>query len=165
VVERLDVVEVVDRRERVVRHPELLALVDVRRPAVHVEHRAEHLGGLGAAVAEAGDDARLVVVVPVQAVPAALGQADLPAVERRLEVDEPQRVHVELVRALVELDVLELEHHVDLAARRVREESRLVEGHAGHLSHGQQPVVPGREDLAVHLLEELVDARAAEVMG
>ena len=86
VVERLDVAELVDRGEREVRHPELLALVDVRRPAVQVQDGAEHLGRLGAAVAEARHHPRLVVVVPVEAVPAALGQPVLPAAERALEV-------------------------------------------------------------------------------
>jgi hypothetical protein len=56
---------------------------------VQVQDRREHLGRLdaeGAVVAEAGDDARLVVVVPVQAVPADVGEPGLPAPERGLEV-------------------------------------------------------------------------------
>src|SRR3712207_7993679 len=45
------------------------SLVDVGRPAVQVQHGAEHLRGAHAmrpVVAEARHDARLVVVVPVQ---------------------------------------------------------------------------------------------------
>ena len=45
-----------------------------------------------------------------------VGEAGLPAPERGLEVAQVERAHVPLVDALVELDVLELEHHVDLAA-------------------------------------------------
>ena len=82
VVERLDVAEVPDRRERRVGHPELLALEDVRRPAVQVQERREQLGGRDAVlavVAEARHRARLVVVVPVERVPAHVGEAGLPA--------------------------------------------------------------------------------------
>ena len=52
------------------------------RPAVKVQDGAEHLGrahAVLAVVAEARDDARLVVVVPVQAVPADVRQPHLPA--------------------------------------------------------------------------------------
>ena len=76
---------------------------------------------------------------------------------------EGERAHVPLAGALVELDVLELEDHVDLVARRVGVEAGLFDGHAGHLADVEQlPVVVG-EDLAVHLLQEIVDARAADV--
>jgi hypothetical protein len=89
VVERLDVAEALDAAERRVGHPELLALVDVRRPPVQVQHRAEQLGradAVLAVVAEARHDPRLVVVVPVEAVPADLGEAGLPAAEGGLQV-------------------------------------------------------------------------------
>jgi hypothetical protein len=167
VVERLDVAEVLDPAEREVRHAELLALVDVRRPAVQVEHGPEQLRGADAVlpvVAVAGDDARLVVVAPVEAVPAHLGEARLPASERRLEVPQRERMNLPLARALVELHVLELEHHVDLAARRVGEQHGLVDGHARHLAHGQQLPGAAGEHLTVHLGEELVDARSADVV-
>jgi hypothetical protein len=147
VVERLDVLEVLDAGERRVRHPELLALVDVRRPAVQVQHDAEQLRGghpVLAVVAEARHDARLVVVVPVLAVPAALRQPRLPAPEDRLELRQAQRKDVPLRRSLVDTDVLELEDHVDLAARRVGEQHGLLDGHARHLADGQQlSVAPG----------------------
>ena len=59
--------------------------------------------------------------------------------------------------------MLELEHHVELAARGVGEQPRLLERDARHLPHVQQRVA-AVEDLAVHLLQELVDARAADVV-
>ena len=170
VVERLDVAEGLDAVERRVRHPELLALVDVRRPAVQVQDGGEHLrrahAVLGAVVAEARDDARLVVVVPVQRVPARLREALLPAPERRLQVGQPQRADVPLRGALVEVDVLELEHHVDLAARRVGVEQRLLDRDAGRLADRQRRLRPAREHRAVHLLQVLVDPRPVdEVLG
>jgi hypothetical protein len=85
VIERIHVAELVDGGPREVRHPELFALVDVRRPAVQVEHGGEQLrrphAVLGIVRAEAGDCPRLVVVIPVEAVPAPLGQAGLPAAQ------------------------------------------------------------------------------------
>ena len=105
------------------------------------------------------------MVAEVEAVPAGLGQPFLPAPERALEVGQPQRPHVPLRRPLVDLDVLELEHHVDLAARGIGEQPRVLQGHAGHLSHRQQLGVAAREHLAVHLLQELVDARPARVVA
>jgi hypothetical protein len=57
-----------------------------------------------AVVPEAGDDARLVVVVPVEAVPADVAEAGLPASEAGLEVGQPQRPDVELPAGAVALD-------------------------------------------------------------
>ena len=98
----------------------------------------------GRVVAEPGDRPRLVVVVPVEGVPADVGQPGLPAAERGLEVAQPQRPDVPLRRPVVQAHVLELEHHVHLGARRVGEQPRLLHGHAGHLADGEQRVRPGR---------------------
>ena len=163
VVERLDVAVVVDAGERVVRHPELLALVDVRRPTVQVQDRAEERGRAHpplAVVAEAGDRAGLVVVVPVERVPADLGQAGLPPRQHRLEVREPQRHHVPLGEGVVDVHVLEGEHHVDLAPLGIGVELRLRDRGPGHLADGEDRAVAALHDLAVHLGEELVDPRA-----
>ena len=81
--------------KREVRHPQLLPLVDVGGPPVQVEDGRQGLGGAlavgGVVGPEAADGPRLVVVVEVEAVPAALGQALLPAAEGPLEVEHPQR--------------------------------------------------------------------------
>ena len=58
--------------------------------------------------------------------------------------------------------MLELEDHVELAAVRVGVEPRLLDGGAGHLPDVEQSRRPAGEDLAVHLLQELVDPRAVE---
>src|SRR5688572_4599246 len=112
-------------------------------------------------VAETRDDARLVMIVPVQAVPTDLGQASLPAPENRLEVAQAQRENVPPRLAVVDLDVLELEDHVELAAGGVSVELGLFDRHAGHLADGDQALTSG-EDFAVHLLQELVDARPVD---
>src|ERR671912_2887436 len=112
-------------------------------------------------VAEARDDTRLVVVVPVEAVPADLGQARLPAPEDRLEVAQTQRAGVPPRFAMVDLDVLELEDHVELAADGVSVELGLFDRHTGHLADGDQAFASG-EDFAVHLLEELVYAASVD---
>ncbi len=121
---------------------------------------------LGRVVAEAGHRARLVVVVPVEAVPADVGETCLPATERRLEVAQVQRLGVELpAGAVVEADVLELEHHVDLGAGRVGEAPSLLDGDARHLADAQQLRVAPGDNLPVHLGQELVDAGAAHRLG
>src|SRR5918993_435384 len=97
-------------------------------------------------VAEARDDARLVMIIPVKAVPANFGQAGLPAPQDRLEVAQTQRTGVPPRLAVVDLDVLELEDHVELAAARIGVESGLLDRHAGHLAYGDQALAPG-EDL------------------
>ena len=76
---------------------------------------------------------------------------------------QAQRPQVPLGLALVELDVLELEHHVELLPRRVGEQPRLLDGDARHLADGQQPVAAG-EHLAMHLGQELVDPRPGDVV-
>src|SRR5215218_5601205 len=108
-------------------------------------------------VAEARDDARLVMVVPVQAIPANLGQARLPAPEDRLEVAQAQRANVPPRFAVVDLDMLELEDHVELAAGRVGIELGLFDCDTGHFADSDQTFTSG-EDFAMHLLQELVDA-------
>src|SRR5215217_5749988 len=112
-------------------------------------------------VAEARDDTRLVVVVPVEAVPADLGQAGLPAPEDRLEVAQTQRAGVPPRFAMVDLDVLELEDHVELVAGRIGVEPCLFDRHAGHLADSYEAFASG-EDFAMHLLEELVDAGSVD---
>jgi hypothetical protein len=57
--------------------------------------------------------------------------------------------------------VLELENHVQLAARRVGVEHRLLHGAAGRLTDVEQPGRTTGEDLAVHLLEELAGCGSA----
>ena len=165
VVHRLEVAVVVGATERVVRHPELLALVDVRRPAHAVQHggqrRRRGAPVLRVVVAEPRDHPRLVVVVPVQAVPAPLREGDLPAVQGLLEHHPVEPDVVELVeRPVVDADVLELEHHVDLGARRVGVELRLLGGHARHLADGEVLPVAAVEHLPGHLREVAVDVRA-----
>ena len=161
VVDRLDVAELLDAGPGVVRHPELLALEDVRRAPVQVQQRGQRLGGERAAVPPPGDDPRLVVVVPVERVPADVGQAGLPAAQADLQRPQVQRPQVPLGRALVQAHVLELEDHVHLAPRRVGEQPGVLHRHAGHLAHRQQPV-PAGEHLPVHLLQVIVQPRAVD---
>jgi hypothetical protein len=61
--------------------------------------------------------------------------------------------------------VLELEDHVDLGARGIGEEHAVLDRDARHLADGQQLALAAVEDLAVHLLQELVDARPGHEVG
>ena len=78
-------VSLLRRSKREVRHPQLFALIDERGAAHAVQDGAESLRRsrpvLPGVVAEPGHHARLVVVVPVQAVPSGVGQRRLPSVQ------------------------------------------------------------------------------------
>ncbi len=60
--------------------------------------------------------------------------------------------------------MLEGEDHVELVAARVGDPARHLDRRAGHLADGEQVLV-GEADLAVHLGEELVEARAVGRAG
>ena len=162
----LQVVVVLHIVEEDVGHAQLFTLVDVGGALHQVQHGAQHLGAdgavLGGVVTETGDGARLVVVVPVQGVPAAAVQALLPVGEDLLEVNQveaavgPLAGHAAL--GGVHIHVLELEHHLQLVAVETGVECGVVHGHAGGFTHGHDRVLT--EDLAVHFLQELVHARA-----
>ena len=64
------------------------------------------------------------------------------------------------VAVLVESDVLELEHHGDLAMDAVGEPARLLRRHTRHLADREVAAGPAVEDAAVHLGQVLVDLRA-----
>ena len=71
-------------------------------------------------------------------------------------------MYVPPVHPVVEVDVLELEDHVHLAAGRVSEKNGLVDGYPRHLSHGQRHLRALGEYLLMHLLQELVDTRVPQ---
>ena len=162
----LQVVVVLHIVEEDVGHAQLFTLVDVGGALHQVQHGAEHLGAdgavLGGVVTEAGDGARLVVVVPVQGVPAAAVQAFLPVGEDLLEVNQVEAAVGPLAGHAtfggVYVHVLELEHHLQLVAVETGVECGVVHGHAGGFAHGHDRVLA--QDLAVHLLQEFVHARA-----
>ncbi|MCY1239920.1 hypothetical protein D9M72_527380 [compost metagenome] len=128
---------------------------------MQVQDAGQHLGGQFAVlpvVAEAGHGTGLVVVAPVEAVPAAPGQGFLPAAKGLFQVSEPQLPGPPLVAVfLVQRHVLELEHHVHLAPGRVCEQDGVLHRDAGHLAHGQQRLIPAGENFEVHFVQELVD--------
>ena len=167
----LQVVVVLHVVEEDVGHAQLFTLVDVGGALHQVQHGAQHLGAdgavLGGVVTEAGDGARLVVVVPVQGVPPAAVQALLPVGEDLLEVNQveaavgPLAGHATL--GGVHIHVLELEDHLQLVAVETGVERGVVHGHAGGFAHGHDRVLA--EDLAVHLLQEFVYARAVGCDG
>jgi hypothetical protein len=85
--------------------------------------------------AEPADTPRLIVVSEVEAVPPNLGKAVLPTPERLLELEHRHRQDVPLsLGAGVEVDVLELEHHVQFAARRIGIKHRLFHRTTGRLT-------------------------------
>ena len=108
-----------------------------------MQQGGQHLGGflpVSAIVAPAGNDARQVVVVPEQAVPAFAVQAHLPLGQHLFQRRKLQRSQVPLRLAgdLVQADVLKLEHHREFLAPRVAEDGGVLHIGAPGLTHGHQ---------------------------
>jgi hypothetical protein len=106
-----------------------------------------------------------VVVAEVEAVPADLGSR--PATARAmLEVEHRHRPDVPLALGPgVEVDVLELEHHVDLAARGIGVEPRLLDRGRGRLADVEQPGRRPANTSRCISCDELVDAGAVDTNG
>ena len=115
-------------------------------------------------VAEPGYDARLVVVVPVQAVPTGFRQRRLPPMERFLQDDQVETEVVEFVLWAVLVDVHVRRNRktmLKLTLGRIGVEPRLFDRHAlGHLADGDELAVAAVEDLAGHLGEVVVHVRS-----
>ena len=139
-------------------HAQLLALIDVRGTAVHVQQQADGLRGARGFVAPAGGGARLVVVAVEQARPAGLMYGALLVAQRLLERGEFERHGVPLGAVAVEVHVGEHEEHVELAVGRVGDDAVARRVDARGLAHGDEPVAAG-EHLAAHLLQVFVHAR------
>ena len=129
---------------------------------------AQEFGRLHAVLAivtEAGDRTGLVVVVPIQAVPANLGQSRLPATQDRLQLEQTERDDVPLAAvAVAELDMLEMDDHVQLGPPRVGAYPALLDGDPQCLSNSEELTRSICEHLTVHFLQELVPAWAADKM-
>src|SRR5215208_6920952 len=85
VIDRLDVAVVLDSGEVGVGHAELFALIDVWRTFMHVLHSAKCLGRvlamLRTVVTKPRDGPRLIMVVPIQRIPADIGESQLPLIQ------------------------------------------------------------------------------------
>ena len=97
-------------------HSKLFTLIDVGR-TLHAKQRGgEQFCTLEPElliVAETRYGSRLVVVVPVQAVPTFMLESDLPTVEDAFEFGQRPRVIVPFaLRTITYRDMLELKHHV-----------------------------------------------------
>ena len=148
-VDGFDIPAFVNRRPVNIRHTELFALINVGGSLHHMEAGREHLCGqdpeFGRVIAEAGNCAGLVVVVPVQAVPCFSFQFELPFIQDLAE----RREHglficpfaVERLYAGRGVRVFKLENHVQLGLLRVGVFLRLFHGDAGRLADGQQVVL------------------------
>lgn len=110
-------------------------------------------------IAEATDGARLVVIVQVEAVPADLSLGFLPGTQAVGELAGTQRARVELPRFEAEVNMVELEHHVELAQGRVRVQQDVVAAHAGALADRHRAAA-SIEHLSTHLGEVFMQVRA-----
>ena len=158
-----DVLVVVDARPGHVGHAQLFALVNIGRALHQVQAGGQHLGrafAVGrAVVAKARDDARLVVVVPVQAVPALAVQTALPTAQAGFEVGQLQGLERPFAFAAlaVQVHVFELEHHVERPGLGVGDVAGFLHGGAGRFAHGDAVVVV--QHFTAHFAHEIHEAR------
>ena len=141
-------------------HAQLLALVDVGGAPVHVEEKAQGLGGpgaklLGGGVTPAGDHARLVVVVEVEAGPARLGHGLLLPTHGILEPACQEGTDVPLTSIGVDTGLGEEEEHIQFAIVRVGDGTASLGRKVRGFTHGQVALAP-LEDLPAHLLQVLI---------
>ena len=163
VVERLHVAVLVDAREVGVRHPQLLALVHVRRAAQQVGAHGQKLAGAPpqlarGAVAKARVRARLVVVRPKQRVPAAAGRhLLLPVAQQPPQSGDVRLRERPLVAAgVVHLQVVERKRLRQLVVARRGVADAVLDRGGAHLAHGHHVLDPA---LAHQLLQVLVHVR------
>ena len=168
----LDVADDVEVAQAGAGKAELLALVDERRTAHQVQHRAERLGRGGAMLlvpAPPADHAGLVVVAPVEAVPATVGQRVLPAGKAADHVGGGDGHGRPLVAGLVvEVDMVEREDDVHRPGLGVGDASGQVAREVGHLADAEDGfAAPGgvREDLAVQLVQVLLETGAVHELA
>ena len=162
VVEGLDVAEVARAGEVPAEHADLLALVDEGRSALEEVSGGQCRGRLvpGAVrVAEARHRARLIVVFQVEGIPAPHAQGLLPGRQDVRQLAVGQWARRELAVFLAEVDVLELDEHVEFASVWVAEQEGRLGGGVRGFPDGERAGMVG-ECALVHLLEELVQARA-----
>lgn len=141
---------------RHISHSDFLALVHKRRAPLERQSCGQHLG-CNQAVLFFGtriaiDRPWLIVVLPVQSVPTAIVVHEgLPPVKERLEIRELPTARLELVvRAVVNVDVLKVEDHVDFVAVKANGLQHLVRVlDKGHLADTERIVF--LEDLAQSL--------------
>ena len=162
VVQGFDVTEIGWSGELPAEHADLLALVDEGCAALQEIRGREggrrlEPGVLG--IPEARHRPRLVVIFQVQGVPATLAQGLLPASQYVGQLAVSQGTRGKLPVLLTEVHVLELDEHVELAPGRITEQEGRLGGGIRSLADRERAGVE-RERALVHLLEELVQARA-----
>ena len=124
------------------------------------QHLGRGLAVLPVLAPVAGDDARLVVVVPVEAVPGDAVERRLPAAQDFLESGKVLVLWgiAAQDRVKVRVHVLELKAHGKLAAIEICVGFCLFDRDGRALAHGQQ-IIPG-QNAAVHLPEIFMHVRA-----
>ena len=168
-VDALDVAVVLKAVEVHVRHSDLFTLINVWGTLHHVQAGREHLCGddaeLLGIIAEAGNDTRLVVIVPVQAVPRLALELILPFVQDRAEYGELRLLIGPFSdRSRYAVNMLKLEDHVQLGLLFVCVFFCLFNRDVTGLTDREQ-VIFGKH-AAVHFLQIFMYVRAvADIRG
>ena len=162
-VDGLQVAVLAELGEMGVGHAQLLALVNVRGAAVHVQQHAERLGAQLArlavrVVAPTGHDTRLVVVAEEQAGPAGVPHGLLLVGKTSTQIPDFERHGVPLGTFLVDAHVVEQEQHVEFLVGRIGNELVAFRSDARRLAD-VHVALTALEHLTAHFGEELVEPR------
>ena len=144
--EGFDVVDLIDACPGIVGHAQLFALKDIGRALHHMQAGRKHLGAcfpiflLLAAVAR--NDAWLVMVVPVKAVPGDALQVALPAAQDLLESGQILVLFgiASQNRVEIRIHMLELEDHGELAAVQIGIRPGFLQRNPRTFAHGQKVI-------------------------
>ena len=155
----------IEPRQGDIRHADLLPLIDKGRAALENVHGGEHLPALVMVLlaAVAADDARMVMVLDVQSVPAAPFELELPIGEGLFHLHKIEFGREDFVIKAVRLHVREGDHlieHVlrplgDIAERDIRR---------GHRAFADDEAVIITEHIALKFLEVGVYLRTVGVI-
>ena len=158
-IDRLNIPEVFDAAEGVVGHAQLFSLIDEGSSLHHVQTgRDAFCGGFpeeAARISKTVDDAGLVMVAEIQAVPGESVQTDLPFGEVFFEGDQGKFAGGPFVSVFsIEVHVLKLEDHVELCPFIVCVLPGLFHSDIRGFSHRQQVIM--RENFLIHFLQIIV---------
>ena len=136
----------------IIRHADLLTLINEGRPTLQIHGHSQHLGAplperLRRSAAPAGYDAGLVMVAPEQRVPV---QCALPCGGQRLEFLQRKGDHVPLPVLAVDVHDVKLEQQVQFSP--VPDDTvRIIQSDAGRFSHAH--AIPTVKAAFAHLAQ------------
>ena len=162
-VKNFNIPVIFDRVKMDIGHTKFFSLIHIRRSLVHMQAQSKHLGRfiaiLVAVISPAGNNTRLVMIIPVQGIPCCAVEPFLPFVEVRfhgLQIKWHRRPLS--VWSVIDIHHFELKDHVQFPAVVSGILFRFFDRHARRFAYRNDIVF--RKHLFVHFLQKLMDPRA-----